>query len=197
MGPKKNPRNRNLMKRTEMKKEQLNRRRSARIAKKGVPDNVFSFIPSVENNSNNDGETTDDTNIEEEEEEKKEEKEDKNYNDSGDTYTLHVQILTNFSKGNPVLFTKDMLDVSEQDKKEGEKLNLETYPLFTYKVEYPLDKLRSIPNFQDRINVFFNKNRFNNMILKNGANPTLNDENGKEHNDYVRNIVSYIFPCNR
>ena len=181
MGPKiKNPRNRNLMKRTEMKKEQLNRRKSARIANKEVPDNVFSFIPSVKTNSNNNGETTDDTNIEEEEEEeKKEEKEDKNYNDSGDMYTLHVQILTNFSKGKPVLFTKDMLDVSEQDKKEGEKLNLETYPLFTYKVEYPLDKLRSIPNFQDRINVFFNKNRFNNMILKNGANPTLNDENEK------------------
>lgn len=177
MGPKiKNPRNRNLIKRTEMKKEQLNRRRSARIAKKGVPDNVFSFTPSVETNSDDVDESTDDTNIEEEEEEKKE---DKNYNDSGDTYTLHVQILTNFSKGNPVLFTKDMLDVSEQDKKEGEKLNLETYPLFTYKVEYPLDKLRSIPNFQDRINVFFNKNRFNNMILKNGANPTLNNENEK------------------
>ena len=178
MGPKiKNPRSKNLIKRTEVKKKQKQQlqpsRRSTRIAMdQAVPDNVFSFTPSVETNSDDDDESIDDTNIEEK-------KEDKNYNDSGDTYTLHVQILTNFSKGNPVLFTKDMLDVSEQDKKEGEKLNLETYPLFTYKVEYPLDKLRSIPNFQDRINVFFNKNRFNNMILKNGANPTLNDENEK------------------
>ena len=178
MGPKiKNPRSKNLIKRTEVKKKQKQQlqpsRRSARIAMdQAVPDNVFSFTPSVETNSDDDDESIDDTNIEEK-------KEDKNYNDSGDTYTLHVQILTNFSKGNPVLFTKDMLDVSEQDKKEGEKLNLETYPLFTYKVEYPLDKLRSIPNFQDRINVFFNKNRFNNMNLKNGANPTLNDENEK------------------
>lgn len=179
MGPKikKNPRNRNLIKRTAVKKELKQQlqpsRRSTRIAMdQAVPDNVFSFTPSVEINSDYDDESIDDTNIEEE-------KEDKKYNDSGDTYTLHVQILTNFSKGNPVLFTKDMLDVSEQDKKEGEKLNLETYPLFTYKVEYPLDKLRSIPNFQDRINVFFNKNRFNNMILKNGANPTLKTENEK------------------
>ena len=73
MGPKiKNPRSKNLIKRTEMKKEQLNRRRTGRIAKKKVPDNVFSFIPSVKTNSNNDGESTDDTNIEEEEEEKEE-----------------------------------------------------------------------------------------------------------------------------
>ena len=63
-------------------------------------------------------------------------------------HMLYMYNTSNFIKGKPVLFTKDMLDISEQDKKEGEKLNLETYPLL--QVEYPLDKLRSIPNFQDQ-----------------------------------------------
>ena len=53
-----------------MKKEQLNRRRTGRIAKKKYQI-TFSFIPNVKTNSNNDGESTDDTNIEEEEERRK------------------------------------------------------------------------------------------------------------------------------
>ena len=79
------------------------------------------------------------------------------FNNSKETYTLEMQILTNFSKSKPTLLTKDMLVISEQDKREGEKVSLDTYPLFTYQVEYPVSKLRSIVNYQDRINVFLTR----------------------------------------
>ena len=77
----------------------------------------------------------------------------KNYNDSKEMYTLEMQILTNYSKGKPTLLTNNILVVPEIDKKEGENLALESYPFFTYKVEYPLQKLRNIINYQElRIN---------------------------------------------
>ena len=64
------------------------------------------------------------------------------FNNSKETYTLEMQILTNFSKSKPTLLTKDMLVISEQDKREGEKVSLDTYPLFTYQVEYPVTKIK-------------------------------------------------------
>ena len=64
-----------------------------------------------------------------------------NFNDSKEIYTLEMQILTNYSKGKPTLLTNNMLVVPELDKKEGENLALESYPFFTYKVEYDTPKL--------------------------------------------------------
>lgn len=119
-----------------------------------------------------------------------------NFNDSKEMYTLEMQILTNYSKGKPTLLTNNMLVVPELDKKEGENLALESYPFFTYKVEYPLQKLRNIVNYQDRINVFFNKAKFINFILKVGENPTLKDE--KQRNERMENnllaMLEILFP---
>ena len=120
----------------------------------------------------------------------------KNYNDSGDIYTLHMKILTNFSKGTPVLLTKDMLLISDEDKEGTRPVNLETYPLFTYKVEYPLDELRKIFNYKDRVDVFFNKNKFQNKILKKGSNTKLNnDKERKQRMDYnLMAMLEILFP---
>ncbi len=119
-----------------------------------------------------------------------------NFNDSKEMYTLEMQILTNYSKGKSTVLTNNMLIVPEIDKKEGENLALESYPFFTYKVEYPLQKLRNIVNYQDRINVFFNKTKFINFILKVGENPTLKDE--KQRNERMENnllaMLEILFP---
>ena len=119
-----------------------------------------------------------------------------NFNDSKEMYALEMQILTNYSKGKPTLLTNNMLMVPELDKKEGENLVLESYPFFTYKVEYPLQKLRNIVNYQDRINVFFNKAKFINFILKAGENPTLKTE--KQKNERMENnllaMLEILFP---
>lgn len=119
-----------------------------------------------------------------------------NYDDSKEMYTLEMQILTNYSKGKSTLLTNNMLVVPELDKKEGENLSLESYPFFTYKVEYPLQKLRSIVNYQDRVNVFFNKTKFINFILKHGTNPSLESE--KQKNERMENnllaMLEILFP---
>tara|TARA_B100000123_G_scaffold56851_1_gene39548 strand:- start:291 stop:2228 length:1938 start_codon:yes stop_codon:yes gene_type:complete len=120
----------------------------------------------------------------------------KNYNDSNEMYTLEMQILTNYSKGKPTLLTNNMLVIPELDKKEGENLALESYPFFTYKVDYPIQKLRSIVNYQDRVNVFFNKTKFINYILKFGTNSVLKNE--KQRNERMENnilaMLEILFP---
>ena len=120
----------------------------------------------------------------------------KNFNDSKEMYTLEMQILTNYSKGKPTLLTNNILVVPEIDKKEGENLALESYPFFTYKVEYPLQKLRNIINYQDRINIFFNKTKFINFILNKGENPILKNE--KQRNERMETnllvMLEILFP---
>ena len=69
----------------------------------------------------------------------------------------------------PILLDSSMFFVSEQDEKEKSmSVALNNQPYFTYKYKYPINKLRWISNFKDRLNIFFNESNFIRYMSKYG-----------------------------
>ena len=70
------------------------------------------------------------------------------FNNSLDSYTLNVMVKTNITGNTATRLTKDMLYISDRDEQESRQLNLETYPFFTFKYDYPVEKLRKIRKYK-------------------------------------------------
>ena len=112
-------------------------------------------------------------------------------NDSLDIYTLKIMVETNIDNQVTAL-TNDMLSVSSKDIDEQSlNVSLNKYPYFTYKYEYPLDELRKIRNYKDRINTFFNEDEFARTISKGILRQNFVDE--EEKNDLIqKNIMTML-----
>ena len=81
-----------------------------------------------------------------------------------DAFRLQIKLLTNTS--DLVTFKRSILVIPEEDKKLALQFPLTDLPFFTYKYIYPLQKLRNMLNYQDRVNIFFNENQFMMFMAK-------------------------------
>lgn len=80
-----------------------------------------------------------------------------------DIEELKIVFYTNLSKKNKnIVFTKSLLYNPEQENKMMDDWN--EYPYFTFDVVYPMDKLIYY-SFKDRMDFFFNKQKFNEILL--------------------------------
>tara|TARA_B100000900_G_scaffold412927_1_gene435727 strand:- start:2592 stop:4463 length:1872 start_codon:yes stop_codon:yes gene_type:complete len=111
------------------------------------------------------------------------------FNNSLDFYTLNVMVKTNITGSTATRLTKDMLYISDRDEQEARQINLETYPLFTYKYDYPVEKLRKIRNYKERMNVFFNEFEFKRVMTT--EIKTLKSE--EERNERINNNIMIMF----
>ena len=107
-----------------------------------------------------------------------------------DAFMLNIKIVTDKSN-TPISFQRSNLVFPESDTKETISLNLTDTPFFSYKYVYPLQKLRSIYNYQDRLNIFFNRNQFIRYMSTNGELAVLADE--EQVNDIMeKNLLTMI-----
>lgn len=111
------------------------------------------------------------------------------FNNSLDFYTLNVMVKTNITGNTATRLTKDMLYISDRDEQEARQLNLETYPFFTFKYDYPVEKLRKIRNYKERMNVFFNEFEFKRVMTT--EIKTLKSE--EERNERINNNIMIMF----
>ncbi len=82
-----------------------------------------------------------------------------------DAFRLQIKLLTNTS--DLVTFKRSILVIPEEEKKLALQFTpLSDLPFFTYKCIYPLQKLRNMLNYQDRVNIFFNENQFMMFMAK-------------------------------
>ena len=80
-----------------------------------------------------------------------------------DIEELKIVFYTNLSKKNKnIVFTKNLLYNPEKNFNINDNWN--DYPYFTFDVIYPMDKLIYF-SFKDRMEFFFNKQRFNEILL--------------------------------
>jgi hypothetical protein len=89
-----------------------------------------------------------------------------------DIDALRILINTNVPDANlkKINFTRNMLTRPPDEKKEASNLILNDLPFFTYDVLYPRALLIKM-TYQDRINFFFNIDRFNELLT-----PYINDK---------------------
>ena len=99
-----------------------------------------------------------------------------------DIYELKVVLSTNIKTKKEVILTKDLIHNTEEGFSISADLN--TYPFFTYDVYYSRRRLIRL-TYQERINFFFNKERFK-ELLSSYNSPGTGEE---ERNAIVENNV--------
>ena len=117
-------------------------------------------------------------------------------NDSEDIYELNIMIDTDIdNKYTPL--NVNMLVISDKDKNTSIKRNLNSIPYFTYKYKYPIAYLKKIINYNDRVNIFFNKQDFLRVMTKFGISVnSFNDEKDKNNtmDENIKIMLEIIFP---
>ena len=78
-----------------------------------------------------------------------------------DIYELKIVLSTNIKSKKEVILTKDLIHNTEEGFSVGADLN--SHPFFTYDVYYSRRKLIRL-TYQERINFFFNKERFKELL---------------------------------
>tara|TARA_Y200000002_G_scaffold83245_3_gene66042 strand:- start:414 stop:2417 length:2004 start_codon:yes stop_codon:yes gene_type:complete len=100
-------------------------------------------------------------------------------------YELYIKIKTNVK--DLVDFKRSMLKIpSQEDDESVITLNYSDNPFFTHDYKYPLNKLKSILNYKQLINIFFNENEFIKYIREYGepanASSVVDDDNTFNYN---------------
>ena len=104
-------------------------------------------------------------------------------------FLLNIKLVTNL-KSSPISFDRSILNVPEKDKESALSMKLTELPYFTSKYDYPLTKLRSIRNYQDRINIFFNKNEFIRVISM--GTPVISDNEEYKNEVIDKNVMTML-----
>ena len=130
--------------------------------------------------------------------------------ESFDVRDLIINLYTNIRSKNPIVpFTSSMLSFNtNEDEKEkdelAENLSLDQYPKFTDKVDYPMSLLRTF-SFKERMNFFFNKQKFIQVLLPyyNPDEKNIKDEEDSETyykmttdriNYNILSMIEILFP---
>ena len=99
-----------------------------------------------------------------------------------DIYELKIVLSTNIKSKKEVILTKDLIYNTEEGFSIGADLN--SHPFFTYDVYYSRKKLIQL-TYQERINFFFDKERFKELL----SSYNLPVTNQSERNSVVENNV--------
>ena len=114
-----------------------------------------------------------------------------------DIEALSIVLNTNIpdAKYKSITFTRKMLYVPE-DKKGGNRILLNDYPYFTQDVLYPRDNLVKF-SYQDRVDFFFNLDRFNQLLtpyMENKLDSSKKDDEyyKKRQKNIDKNIMTML-----
>lgn len=110
-----------------------------------------------------------------------------------DAFRLQIKLLTNTS--DLITFKRSILVIPEEDKKNALQFPLTDLPFFTYKYIYPLQKLRNMLNYQDRVNIFFNENQFIMFMAKaEPADLSSEDKINEVMETNIMTMLEVLFP---